>query len=126
MKLIVTGRLGLIGSNFILHICKKQPSWRIVNIDKKTYAGNPDNLAALGGNPRYRWLKSNITNRKKMSAALKVADAVVHFPAETHLDRSISDPEVFTRTNVLGTQVLLEADSASTPKSNSSVDKQCP
>jgi len=109
MKVIVTGGLGFIGSNFICHIHDAHPDWHILNIDKRTYAGNPANVAAVKNSPRYSWLKADIANRNKMHEALKGADAVVHFAAETHVDRSILDPEVFMRTNVLGTQSLLDA-----------------
>lgn len=109
MKIIVTGGLGFIGSNFIRHIHAMYQDWHITNIDKRTYAGNPANLADISCSPRYRWLKADIADRKKMHAALAGADAVVHFAAETHVDRSILAPEVFLRTNVLGTQSLLDA-----------------
>jgi len=109
MKVIVTGGLGFIGSNFVRHIHDTHTDWDITNIDKRTYAGNPDNVASIKNSPRYHWLKADITNRKKMHEAIAGADAVVHFAAETHVDRSILAPEVFMRTNVLGTQSLLDA-----------------
>ncbi len=109
MKLIVTGGLGFIGSNFVRHMLSSRRDVEIVNIDKRTYAGNPANLADFGDNPRYRWLKADICDSKAMLAAFEGVDAAVHFAAETHVDRSILGPAAFVKTNVLGTQTLLEA-----------------
>jgi len=109
MRILVTGGLGFIGSNFVRHILEKYPAYTIINIDKKTYAGNPENLKDIKSSPRYKWLKADITDRKKVSEAMKNADAVVHFAAETHVDRSILAPAEFIKTNVMGTQTLLES-----------------
>ncbi|MFA5162265.1 MAG: dTDP-glucose 4,6-dehydratase [Elusimicrobiales bacterium] len=109
MKIAVTGGLGFIGSNFVRHVLDKHTDWHVLNIDKKTYAGNPDNLRDVSGNPRYKWLRADIADLKKMRAALEGIDAVVHFAAESHVDRSILHPGDFIRTNVVGTHCLLEA-----------------
>ncbi|MBI5630799.1 MAG: dTDP-glucose 4,6-dehydratase [Elusimicrobia bacterium] len=109
MRLLVTGGLGFIGSNFIRHMLGGRRDCRVVNLDLCTYAGNPKNLAELSENPRYRWVKGDIADPKAVEGAMKGADAVVHFAAETHVDRSILDAASFLRTNVIGTQVLLDA-----------------
>ena len=109
MHLVVTGGCGFIGSNFIRHILSVRPDWRITNIDKLTYAGNPASLQDVSNNPLYRFYKGDICDRAFMAEIFNAApDAVVHFAAESHVDRSISGPEIFVQTNVLGTQVLLE------------------
>jgi dTDP-glucose 4,6-dehydratase len=105
MKVLVTGGLGFIGSNFIRHLVEARPGWTIVNLDKQTYAGNPKNLAGL----KVKTVKKDICDPKAVDAAMKGADYVVHFAAETHVDRSILDASEFIRTNVIGTQVLLDA-----------------
>ncbi len=105
MKILVTGGLGFIGSNFIRHLAEVRPDWTIVNLDKQTYAGNPKNLAGL----KIRTVKRDICDAKAVDAAMKGATYVVHFAAETHVDRSILDASEFIRTNVIGTQVLLDA-----------------
>jgi len=109
MRLLVTGGLGFIGSNFIRHMLASERRVRIVNLDLRTYAGNPANLADLSRDPRYRWVKGDIADPAVVDRCMKGADAVVHFAAETHVDRSILDAAVFLRTNVIGTQVLLDA-----------------
>ena len=109
MKLLVTGGLGFIGSNFIRHFLSVRKEARVVNLDLRTYAGNPANLADLAGDPRYRWVKGDIADPEAVEKAMGGADAVVHFAAETHVDRSILDAGAFLRTNVIGTQVLLDA-----------------
>lgn len=111
MRLVVTGGLGFIGSNFVRHVLGRQPDLSVVNLDLCTYAGNPANLAdvAESARKRYRHVKADIADRKAVDKALKGADAVVHFAAETHVDRSILDATVFLRTNVIGTQVLLDS-----------------
>lgn len=109
-KLLVTGGMGFIGSNFILHMLKEDPSAKIVNLDVLTYAGNPDNLLAVERHPGYRHVLGSICNRDLVERLLSEGvDAIVHFAAESHVDRSISDPKPFIDTNVVGTQVLLEA-----------------
>lgn len=109
MKLAVTGGLGFIGSNFVRHMLGKHPGCSIINIDKLTYAGNRANLRGLENSARYKWAKADIADAAAMRRLLKGADAVVHFAAETHVDRSITGAAEFIRTNVLGTQSLLEA-----------------
>jgi dTDP-glucose 4,6-dehydratase len=109
MHILVTGGLGFIGSNFIRKVLLTRPSWRITNLDKMTYAGNPASLQDVSSNPAYRFLKGDICDRALMAEILTSRpDAIVHFAAESHVDRSIHGPEIFVQTNVLGTQVLLE------------------
>ncbi len=107
MKILVTGGLGFIGSNFIRATLKARPSWRIVNLDSRTYAGNPANLADIKS--RYQWIKGDIRDAKAVDRAMKGCELVVHFAAETHVDRSILDASAFLATNIIGTQVLLDA-----------------
>jgi dTDP-glucose 4,6-dehydratase len=109
MKLLVTGGAGFIGANFILYWLENYPQDQIINLDKLTYAGNLDNLAFVKDNPNYKFVKGDICDPKIVSQAIKGVDTIVHFAAETHVDRSIVDPYVFVKTNVFGTQVLLEA-----------------
>jgi dTDP-glucose 4,6-dehydratase len=104
---LVTGGLGFIGSNFIRTALKARPSWKIVNLDARTYAGNPANVADIKS--RYRWIKADIRDPKAVDRAMKGCELVVHFAAETHVDRSILDASAFLTTNVVGTQVLLDA-----------------
>lgn len=108
MKVLVTGGLGFIGSNFIRHALKARPSWKIVNLDLRTYAGNPANVADLPKS-RHRWIKGDIRDPKTVDRAMRGCELVVHFAAESHVDRSILDAGAFLTTNVLGTQVLLDA-----------------
>lgn len=107
---LVTGGAGFIGSNFINHFLPANPGCRVVNLDILTYAGNLRNLAAVERNPGYRFVKGDIGDAELVRTILSKEriDAVVHFAAESHVDRSILGPEIFVRTNVLGTQVLLE------------------
>jgi dTDP-glucose 4,6-dehydratase len=108
MKLLVTGGAGFIGSNFIHYWLKKYPDDGIVNLDKLTYAGNLENLKGLSKNSNYKFIKGDICDPDIVKRAMDGVDIVVHFAAESHVDRSIDDPSIFVRTNVLGTQVLLE------------------
>ena len=107
--LLVTGGAGFIGSNFIHYWMRNHPEDQIINLDSLTYAGNLENLRDVEKNKNYKFIKGDITDKKIVDQAIKGADIVVHFAAETHVDRSILGPEVFVRTNVLGTQVLLDA-----------------
>src|SRR5262245_7509111 len=108
--LFVTGGCGFIGSNFVRHLLKSDPAIRIINYDALTYAGNLANLTDVADDPRYRFVKGDITDRAAVSNALaEGSDAVINFAAESHVDRSILDSGPFVRTNVLGTQVLLDA-----------------
>ncbi len=108
MKLLVTGGSGFIGCNFIRHMITKYPAYDIINLDKLTYAGNPDNLRDIEKSPRYTFIKGDICDPSAIDQAMKHADQVVHFAAESHVDRSIADSSAFIKTNVLGTHALLE------------------
>lgn len=109
MNLLVTGGCGFIGSNFIRHMLKKYPDYRIINIDKLTYAGNPDNLKDIEDNSNYSFVRGDICDPEIVNKAMKNMDYVVHFAAESHVDRSIVDGSIFVRTNILGTHTLLES-----------------
>lgn len=109
MKLFVTGGAGFIGANFILHWMQQHPEDIIVNFDLLTYAGNLENLKSVDQNPNYSFVQGDIRSPQDVRAAMAGADMVVHFAAETHVDRSITDPGAFVTTNVVGTQVLLDA-----------------
>ncbi len=108
--LVVTGGCGFIGSNFIRDQIARYPEQSIVNIDKLTYAGNPENLADIEGTPRYGFKQGDICDREFVRSVLKSAkpDAIVNFAAESHVDRSILDSGPFIQTNVIGTQILLD------------------
>src|SRR3989344_1869628 len=108
MKLFITGGAGFIGANFILYWLKKYPSDSIVNFDKLTYAGNLENLKSVEKDPRYVFIKGDITDLSAVSEAMRNVDTVVHFAAESHVDRSITGPSEFVNTNIVGTHVLLE------------------
>ncbi|TGU71090.1 dTDP-glucose 4,6-dehydratase [Geomonas terrae] len=110
-SLLVTGGAGFIGSNFINHFMAGNPGCRVVNLDLLTYAGNLKNLTAVEANPQYRFVKGDICDASLVARLLEEEkiDAVAHFAAESHVDRSITGPDIFVRTNVLGTQTLLEA-----------------
>ena len=107
--LLVTGGCGFIGSNFIHYVLANDAETSIVNFDALTYAGNPENLAAIAQHPRYRFVKGDVADRDAVRAAVEGAAAVIHFAAESHVDRSIHDAGPFIRSNVVGTQVLLDA-----------------
>lgn len=109
MRILITGGAGFIGSNFIRYILTHYPEDSVVNFDALTYAGNLENLAEVEKNPRYQFIKGDITDRKAVDQAIKGVDVVVNFAAESHVDRSIIDAAPFIKTNVLGTQMLLEA-----------------
>jgi dTDP-glucose 4,6-dehydratase len=110
VKLVVAGGAGFIGSNFIRYTLGAHEDWRVVNVDKLTYAGNLANLKGLESEDRYRFIRADICDAPRIDEIVSAErpDAIVNFAAETHVDRSISDPALFLRTNVLGTQVLLE------------------
>lgn len=106
--ILVTGGAGFIGSNFILYMLKKHENYKIINFDALTYAGNLDNLNSVKDHPHYTFIKGDITNKDDVRDAMSEVDMLVHFAAESHVDRSITGPEIFTTTNVLGTQILLD------------------
>ncbi|HKC14981.1 MAG TPA: dTDP-glucose 4,6-dehydratase [Patescibacteria group bacterium] len=109
MKFLVTGGAGFIGSNFILYWIKNHPEDEIVNLDKLTYAGNLENLKSTENNKNYKFIQGDICDPKVVNEAMAGIDTVVHFAAESHVDRSITQPAAFVLTNVLGTQILLDA-----------------
>jgi len=109
MNLLVTGGAGFIGSNFICYWSRQHPDDHIVNLDKLTYAGNVANLSEVNNNQNYSFVQGDICDPKTVQEVMQGIDVVVHFAAESHVDRSITDPSAFLRTNVLGTQILLEA-----------------
>jgi dTDP-glucose 4,6-dehydratase len=109
-KVLVTGGAGFIGSNFLNYILEKRDDWEIVNLDKLTYAGNLENLKGIQEKPNYTFVKGDITNNELVNYLFEKYrfDYVVNFAAESHVDRSILGSEIFYRTNVIGTNVLLE------------------
>ena len=109
MRLVVTGGAGFIGSNFVRYMLGRYDDLEVVNLDKLTYAGNLENLRDVEGDTRYTFVKGDICDDGVVRKALHGADAVVNFAAETHVDRSISGPQDFITTDVLGTHTLLEA-----------------
>ena len=111
MNLLVTGGAGFIGSNFIRHMLGAYPDDKIVNLDYLTYAGNLNNLKTCDTNPHYTFVRGDICDHTLVNAVMEKhgIDTVVHFAAESHVDRSIADASVFVKTNVLGTHILLEA-----------------
>lgn len=109
MKLLVTGGAGFIGSNFILYWLKHHQNDEVVNLDKLTYAGNLENLASISRDTRYQFVHGDIADESMVSKVMKGIDVVVHFAAESHVDRSITEPSPFVMTNVVGTHVLLDA-----------------
>ncbi|PIR74405.1 MAG: dTDP-glucose 4,6-dehydratase [Candidatus Magasanikbacteria bacterium CG10_big_fil_rev_8_21_14_0_10_47_10] len=109
MKILVTGGAGFIGSNFIHYWLQTHPQDDVVCFDALTYAGNLENLKDIENNPKYLFVKGDITDRDAVFDAVKQVDVVVHFAAETHVDRSIMDPGIFIRTNIMGTQHILDA-----------------
>ena len=111
MKILVTGAAGFIGSNFVYYELEKYPEDQIVALDLLTYAGNLENLDGCKDNPNFNFVKMDIRDRESINKLFEEEkfDIVVNFAAESHVDRSIEDPEVFLRTNVIGTEVLMDA-----------------
>ena len=111
MNVLVTGGSGFIGSNLVRLLLAERPGCRVLNLDKLTYAGNPENLADLSGHPGYRFVRGDVCDGPLVGRLLREEriEAVLHLAAESHVDRSILEPAVFIETNVRGTQVLLEA-----------------
>lgn len=108
-KLLVTGGAGFIGSNFISYWLKKYSNDQIVNLDKLTYAGHLSSTKGFVQNKNYKFIKGDICDLETVDKAMKGIDIVVHFAAESHVDRSIRDPKIFLETNIVGTQILLES-----------------
>ncbi len=111
MKILVTGGAGFIGSNFIYYMLEKHPGYKVVCLDALTYAGNLETLDEATKNPDFKFVKGDITDREAVRKLFleEKFDVVVNFAAESHVDRSIEEPEVFLKTNILGTQVLMDA-----------------
>jgi len=109
MKLLVTGGAGFIGSNFIRYWLARHRGDQVVNLDKLTYAGNLVSLQDVAQSKRYHFVRGDICHSKMVDQAMRGVDIVVHFAAESHVDRSITGPQIFLKTNILGTQVLLDA-----------------
>jgi dTDP-glucose 4,6-dehydratase len=110
MRLIVTGGAGFIGSNFIRYILEDRPDYSVINFDALTYAGNLENLSRLDENPRYQFVRGDVAAVDQVKILLQGGvDAIINFAAESHVDRSIMDANSFVKTNIIGTQVLLEA-----------------
>lgn len=109
MRLLITGGSGFIGSNFIRYILNKYLAYTVINLDALTYAGNPDNLKDIKGNVRYTFIKGKIEDAILVRNLIHDVEYVVHFAAESHVDRSIIDAQPFLMTNIMGTHVMLEA-----------------
>ena len=111
MKLLITGGLGFIGSNFIRYILNKYKNYEVVNLDKMTYAANPENLRDIENDVRYKFVKGDICDKALVTnlVSSEKPDAIINFAAETHVDRSILEPEAFIKTDIFGTYTLLEA-----------------
>ena len=111
MKILVTGGAGFIGSNFVNYMVRTYPNYSIINLDALTYAGNLENLKESEGKANYRFVKGDITDRDLVNSLFETEnlDVIVNFAAESHVDRSITNPDVFVTTNIQGTQVLLDA-----------------
>ncbi len=107
--ILVTGGAGFIGSNFVRFMLEKYDNVKIINFDSLTYAGNLDNLKSVENNPNYQFILGDITSKEDVEKAVSGVDEIVHFAAESHVDRSITGPAVFVQTNVIGTQILLDA-----------------
>lgn len=110
MNILITGGAGFIGSNFVHYMLDKHPEYKVINVDALTYAGNLDNLKDVEDNPQYKFIKADIRDRKKMEEIIShnKIDQIVNFAAESHVDRSIENPEVFLTTNIIGAHILLD------------------
>lgn len=109
MRILVTGGAGFIGTNYVFYVLRHYPTDEVTVLDSLTYAGNRENLRSLDGDPRFTFVRGDICDAKLVDDLVKKTDVVVHFAAESHVDRSIVDASAFIRTNVLGTQTLLDA-----------------
>ena len=108
-NILVTGGAGFIGSNFVRYMVNKYPDYHIINLDALTYCGNLENLKDIENKDNYTFYKGDIRDKEIVNKLVKKSDYVINFAAESHVDRSIADPEIFIKSNVLGTQVLLNA-----------------
>jgi len=108
MRILITGGLGFMGSNFIRYILNKYPNYHIVNLDAVTYAGNPNNLKDIERDSRYRFIRGDICKKENVEEAIKDCQVIFNFAAETHVDRSIIEAGAFVKTDVVGTYTLLE------------------
>ncbi|MGB9937112.1 MAG: dTDP-glucose 4,6-dehydratase [Methanobacterium sp.] len=109
MKILVTGGAGFIGSNFVRYMLDKYDDYEIINLDALTYCGNLENLSGIEDYPNYKFIKGNISDKELVNEITADCDYIINFAAESHVDRSIEDPEIFIKSNILGTQVLLDA-----------------
>ncbi|KEQ27938.1 dTDP-glucose 4,6-dehydratase [Paenibacillus tyrfis] len=110
MKILITGGAGFIGSNFVIYMLNQYPNYEFINLDALTYAGNLENLKSVHSFPNYRFIKGDITDRDLVESIVSDGvEVIINFAAESHVDRSITEPDIFVKTNVLGTQVLLDA-----------------
>ncbi|MDD4481489.1 MAG: GDP-mannose 4,6-dehydratase, partial [Bacteroidales bacterium] len=109
-EILISGGCGFIGSHVVRHFVKHYPQYRIINVDKLTYAANPDHLKDIENEPNYVFIQADVCNHAKMEAIFREynIDAVIHLAAESHVDRSITDPFEFARSNVMGTLTLLQ------------------
>ena len=108
-EVLVTGGAGFIGSHYVRHALQAHPDWRITNVDKLTYAGRIENLRDALDDPRHTFVRADICDERLVAPLVRRAELIVHFAAETHVDRSLTDPKRFIQTDVVGTLVLLEA-----------------
>ena len=109
MKLLITGGAGFIGTNYVYHVLNTHPNDSVIVLDALTYAGNKENIASLAHEPRFQFVRGDICDATVVDVLVSRVDAVVHIAAETHVDRSIQDGALFVKTNVVGTQTLLDA-----------------
>lgn len=108
-KILITGGAGFIGSNFVRYMLEKYVNYEIINLDALTYCGNLENLSGIENNPKYTFVKGNITDKDLVFRITEDVDYIINFAAESHVDRSIENPEIFIKSNILGTQILLDA-----------------